>query len=203
MVYDVASTTLLPIPSDDLVLGSLANQVAVETGREPLALQRVLRRAFPYVHVQIQHELAQFGSQRAWYVYRDGWYQLAPQPEWWRRAGLAHVSLDENGRFLDVDEAAAELFALERHDLLGRTWGDFFAPELSRWFGRTMAALRDKRTFETKWLLYRADGAETYAAFRCIRQGPALRCQMAGIGEAAAELPFVPTMEAERVPQPV
>jgi PAS domain S-box-containing protein len=202
MVYDAPSTTLLPIPSDDLVLGSLANQVAVETGLEPLELQRVLRRAFPYVHVQIQDQLAQFGSQRAWYVYRDGWYQLAPQPEWWRRAGLAHVSFDENGRFLDVDEAATELFALDRQELLGRTWSDFFAPELSRWFGGTMAALRDQRTFETRWLLYRADGAETYAELRCVRQGPAPRFQMAVIGEVPADLPFVPTMEAERVLQP-
>jgi PAS domain S-box-containing protein len=200
MVYDAPSTTLLPIPSDDLVLGSLANHVAAETGREPLALQRVLRRAFPYVHVQIQHELAQFGSQRAWYVYRDGWYQLAPQPEWWRRAGLSHVSFDENGRFVDVDEAAADLFALARRDLLGRTWSDFFAPELSRWFDSTMAALRDERTFETKWLLYRADGAETYAELRYVRQGLAPRCHTAVVGEVRSNLLFVPTIEAARVP---
>jgi PAS domain S-box-containing protein len=196
------AATLIPVPSDDAVLGSLANRVVVETGTRPLALERALRRAFPYVRVQIQHELAQLGSRQAWYVYRDGLYQFERLPEWWRREGLAHGSLDEIGRFVQVDEATARLFGLGPRELVGSTVDRFFAPELRSWFADAMSVIRGRDILETKWLLYRPDGAEKYAEFRFVRQGLAPCWHLAVIGTVPTNWLLVPTLDDERVPQP-
>ena len=47
MQYVARATKLIPVPSNDLVLGSLANRVLADEGTTPLALERGLRPAFP------------------------------------------------------------------------------------------------------------------------------------------------------------
>jgi PAS domain S-box-containing protein len=202
MIDAAPAATLIPVPSDDAVMGSLASRVAVETGTKPQALERALRRAFPYVRVQTQHELAQLGSRQAWYVYRDGMFQFERLPEWWRREGLAHVSLDQDGRFVQVDEAATRLFGLPRGELVGSTGGRFFAPELRIWFAEAMSVIRGRDILETKWLLYCPDGAEKYAEFRFVRQGMAPCWHLAVIGMVPSKWLFLPTLDAEPLGQP-
>jgi PAS domain S-box-containing protein len=199
MEYVGSATTLIPVPSDDLVLGSLANRVLAPDGRTPLALERALRPAFPYVSVRIQHELAQIGFKRAWYVYRDGQYQLRLPPEWWRQEGLAHVALDQSDRILEVDDPATRLFGLSRKELVGTTEGHFFASELRSRFADVMSMLRDRRILQTRWLLYRPDGVAKYAEFRFVRDGPPAQRQTAVMMEVPSDELILPKANVLRM----
>jgi PAS domain-containing protein len=186
------ASTLIPVPSDDLFFGSIANRAPVEAASTPGGLERTLRPAFPYVRVRIQHELARFGALPVWYVYRDGLYLLKRWPEWWRHDGLAHFLLDDAGRFVAADGPATRLFGIHRSNLIGMPGGDFFAPELRKSFGKVMSMLDNARTLETRWLVYRPDGGAKYAEFRFVRNRHAEGRYGAVVREVPADWLLVP-----------
>jgi len=71
---------------------------------------------------------------------------------------VAYQSLDEQGRYLDVNDELCALLGQKREELLGRSFGEFWAPELRAEFPARFAALLERGHSSGELRLTRKDG---------------------------------------------
>jgi PAS domain S-box-containing protein len=103
----------------DAALGRLS---PVETE----SLQGELRKAYPAATVQVGDPLGSLGATRRWYVYRDGRSRrTVGGDDWWRDDTLPTTVVGEDGRYVDANSAAEELFGLPRASIVGAATGSF------------------------------------------------------------------------------
>jgi PAS domain-containing protein len=105
-------------PSSDVVFGRYAAQ-AMERMPEPTpaGLELRLRRLYPHARVTVD------GS--AWAVFRDAAGVEEAADQWWRDPGLAVVRYDDQGRILEANPAAEQVFG---RALVGRHWQELVTP---------------------------------------------------------------------------
>jgi PAS domain S-box-containing protein len=125
--------TVVTFPADDavfaervaeLVEGPLARRDDVAS-----ALEARLRRIHPRIGTSFRESMAGFGD-RMLYVYRDGTSLSAFSDDGWAsRADTARVVTDANGRYVDANDAAEELFGVSRDEILGARAGTFTRPD--------------------------------------------------------------------------
>ncbi len=71
---------------------------------------------------------------------------------------VAYQSLDETGRFLDVNDGLCALLGAPREALLGKSFGDFWAPEARAGFAEMFARFVQEGSAHTEVNLLRPDG---------------------------------------------
>ncbi len=139
----------------------------------PDALQRAIRERYPMAVVRAQQELARRGngSGLVWYAFRHGLVGPSEEPADWDEPGLAWGVVDDDRRFVDVNEALAEIVELPREAIVGHAIEEFTNPddptavddiaELWRQFLRSGTA-------ESTIRFNRMDGTERHLAYRIV-----------------------------------
>jgi PAS domain S-box-containing protein len=165
---------LLTFPHDDL-----AFRAHVEAARQRIGgwsesrIQAAIRDAYPEAVVRRASVLAGIEPVARWYAYRDG--RILPRPAdeaWWLEPDLPRTVIDAEGRYLDADESAAELFGVSRQEILAGHAGDFTRHEPDAEVGRRLLALlRDTGRMDSTAIVRRPDGSEWPIEFH-IEPGP-------------------------------
>jgi PAS domain S-box-containing protein len=106
----------------------------------PELLCAELRLAYPDATVHVSDALADIGApDPRWYVYRDRDLAREPAaPEWWWDEQLPRTVLDRDGRYVDANHAAAELFGVDRASIIGAPSGTFTRHEADEDLGRRL-----------------------------------------------------------------
>jgi PAS domain-containing protein len=134
-------------------------------------LERRLRPVHPNVATRRRASVAGFGAE-AIYVFRDG-SALSSSPgddSWVADESTARVVTDDAGRYLEANEAAAILFGVPTHEIVGREAGTFTRPDAliddapALWH-----ALSRKGKLHSVAILKSPDGREERVEFVTIR----------------------------------
>ncbi len=122
------SPVAITFPSVDLTFARFVQRVVGERHDWSIEeLEHRLRRFLPTTRV---HRREISGERpKYWYVFRDGRIALDSGRDWWTREAMAHVTLDGEGTFLEVDETAAEIFGRVRADLIGIAYTEVIPEE--------------------------------------------------------------------------
>jgi PAS domain-containing protein len=128
VTYD--GITLLCFPPHDQVFARLAARLLEGfDAPDPDALQGSLRTTFPEATVRRRESLASLGSGEAWYAYRDGRYSpFTDERPWWAVADVARLEIDDDGHYVDANQAAVELIGIDRAGLASLRTGDLTDP---------------------------------------------------------------------------
>jgi PAS domain S-box-containing protein len=173
----VADLTALTFPADDAVFALRVREALHEladSGGEDIekGLTKRLRQVHPNVATRRRASLAGFGG-RTIYVFRDGTALSSLRDESWTgEVSTARVVTDDEGRYLEANEAAAELFGVTRDEIVGREAGSFTRPDAridqpdALW-----RALSTSGTLHSLAVLRCADGSEESVEFITIRDG--------------------------------
>jgi PAS domain S-box-containing protein len=126
----VSNATLLCFPEIDVAFGSFVRETYASLATPSQeTLERDVRRIYPSTVVRERETLAGFGE-RAFYVYRDGRHSpFGEDGAWWETPECARLVIGPDGRYEDGNEAALELFGVDRDALLQARSGDFTTPE--------------------------------------------------------------------------
>jgi len=122
--------TVATFPRDDAAFASFVRTTLAGLNgesRDPAVLQARLRRWHSRAIVQPQDDLAGFGDDTRWYVYRDGRAGVVSEEGWWLADDAARVEFGHDGTFSSANAAADELIGIEG-GLVGHHWSDLLAP---------------------------------------------------------------------------
>jgi len=127
------SIQLRTFPSVDAEFRLYVRQALAGLGRAtPSRLQRAVRERYPAAVVRVQADLARRGGGApVWYAFRHG--TVAPASELasaidWDAAGIAWAIVDDERRFIDFNEALAEIVEVPREEILGHAIEEFTNP---------------------------------------------------------------------------
>jgi PAS domain S-box-containing protein len=81
------------------------------------------------------------------------------------QAPLGYQSLDEDGRFLEVNETWMETLGYSRSDVIGAWFGDFLAPEYVEPFRERFPLFKSRGAIHSEFEMVRKDGARRAIAF--------------------------------------
>ncbi len=82
-----------------------------------------------------------------------------------RQAPLGYQSLDEDGRFIDVNLAWLETLGYEREEVVGEWFGDFLAPEYVDAFRERFPLFKERGKIHSEFQMIHKDGTRHYVAF--------------------------------------
>lgn len=174
------SFTVLAFPSDDVVLAERVREMlrsAPPGGRvaQPERLRESLRRIYPRLDVRLRDPLGGFGE-RTLYVFRDGAAtgQLGPE-EWIRDDATARLVIDDAGRYVEANVAAAELFGASEEEILGQGAGAFTEPD---------ARIEDAQEL---WRLLESNGRLHSLAVVCRPNGDQVRVEFLTLRDGAGD----------------
>jgi len=133
----------------------------------PEALQAELRKAYPDATVQLGDPLGALGRERRWYAYRDGRAaRTIAADDWWKDERLPTTIVGEDGRYVDANPAAEELFGVSRAAILGALSGSFTRHEDDPGLGtRLFETLRRTGELASTAVVVRPDGREIAIEF--------------------------------------
>jgi PAS domain S-box-containing protein len=169
--------TALPFPTDDAVFAQHVKESlrdAIDTSVEE-AVERLrgrLRRVYPNADARLRAEVAGFGPSPVVYVFRDGTARQTFSDSWIDDTATARLVSDQNGMYVDANDAAAALFGVARDAIVGRQAGSFTKPDTriedtdALW-----RALAVKGRLHSLALVLRPDGTEITLEFVTIRDG--------------------------------
>jgi PAS domain S-box-containing protein len=123
---------IVTFPRDDA-----AFEVHVNLAREQMSswnagtLVDRVRAAYPLAAAKLASPAAHLDPLTdVWYVFRDGVIRPPKRDLTWADdPDAARAVLDQEGRYLDLNEAAAELFGVSREAVIGRPAGSFTSHE--------------------------------------------------------------------------
>jgi PAS domain S-box-containing protein len=125
---------VLCFPADDEVLRKRVHD-ALEHGDEPSAnkardaLLSRMRVVYPRAEVRVRDPLAGFGEPTL-YVFRDGGIASSLGSETWREdPSSARLVTNEEGTYVDANDAAVELLGLNKNQIVGQRAGTFTKPD--------------------------------------------------------------------------
>jgi PAS domain-containing protein len=174
--------TVLTFPTDDWVFGERVADVieAQAPDASPTELAREVERALRTVHSRVaatfRDRLAGFGGEIMMYVFRDGTARSTFESDGWIVDPVtARVVTDEQGMYVDANEAAEALFGVPRDYLLRVRAGSFtrldarIADEDALW-----DVLRRTGKLHSLAVLSRRDGTDVSVEFItiCDEDGP-------------------------------
>ncbi len=169
---------LRTFPSDDQTFHGFSRAVLLRTVRStPGELQVALRERYPAAIVRVQDELARRGDTLVWYAFRYGSIVDAPQttPVDWDGPEVAEGIVDDDRRFVAVDDALARIVELPREQMLGRALEDFTNPDdptIREDMARLWAEFVAARAGESTIRFNRADGRARELAYRIVADDP-------------------------------
>ncbi len=169
---------LRSFPSDDRTFYAFSRAVLLRTVRStPGELQAALRERYPAAIVRVQDELARRGDALVWYAFRYGSIADAPltAPFDWSGDDVAEGIVDDERRFVAVDDALAAIVELPRDLILGRALEDFTNPEdpmIREDMIRLWAEFVSTRLAESTIRFNRADGRPRELAYRIVADDP-------------------------------
>ena len=125
---------VLCFPADDEVLrkrvrDSLgdAEDLSAKAARD--GLRSRLRIVYPRAEVRVRDPLAGFGEPTV-YVFRDGGIASNLESDTWRdEPSSARLVTNDQGTYVDANEAAAELLGLSTDQIVGQPAGTFTRPD--------------------------------------------------------------------------
>lgn len=171
---------LRTFPSTDTAFAAYAREALAGTPTlSTRALQERLRERYPAAVVRAQDDLARRGGDRiAWYAFRYGGVAQAPvgpQSTDWTDPGIAWAIIDDQRRFVDLNDALAAIVEEPREAILGRAIEDFTNPN-DPTIREDLAALWDHfvdaRMAESTIRFNRADGRDRQLAYRIVADDP-------------------------------
>jgi PAS domain S-box-containing protein len=123
----VRSPSVVTVPSTDRAFRVHVDAALARVpGLTAEALAHELRKAYPDASLHVSAAWASLGEGLRWYVYRDGTVaRTATDAEWWRAPELPRTIADANGRYVDANDAACELFGVPRSMVVGARIGSF------------------------------------------------------------------------------
>ncbi|QEN08229.1 PAS domain-containing sensor histidine kinase [Oceanispirochaeta crateris] len=80
-------------------------------------------------------------------------------------APVAYQSLDEEGNFLEVNENWLRITGYERHEVIGRWFGDFLAPGYKEGFQKRFPLFKKRGTIHSEFFLVGKKGELHYISF--------------------------------------
>lgn len=122
------SVNVVTIPSADRAFRAHVDAAIEDLGLKDLsALEARLREAYPTAALHVSSVLgSRVADDARLYVYRDRDAARQPQPgEWWRDEDLPRTVVNDEGRYLDANDAAARLFGVDRSTIVGSAAGRF------------------------------------------------------------------------------
>ena len=145
----------------------------------PAALQDTIRGRYPVAVVRAQEDLARRGTgPLVWYAFRYGTVTGGPagtQSIDWDSRDIAWSILDDERRFVDLNDALAVIVEQPRDAILGRAVEEFTNPDdpsiredLAVLWGQFVAT----RWFESTIRFNRRDGRRRQLAFRIVADDP-------------------------------
>jgi PAS domain S-box-containing protein len=126
-----------------------------------------VRQAYPEATASRASDVAvlEFEAER-WYIYRDGSARGATKDDWADDASLPCAIVGPDGRYIQANEAAAELFGVRRDEIPGRPVGSFTAHESDDEIGRRLMGLADgEGRLASTAIVKRPDGADLRIEF--------------------------------------
>ena len=167
--------TAITFPADDAVFAERVRQVLDHAGADDLggawqALSNELSRVHPQVNVSPRDTLAGFGD-TVLYVFRDGTARRShDRTDWTNHEETARVVTDQTGRYVEANDAAAELFGVSPDQVIGATAGSFTRPDARIEDGNALwHALSRTGELHSLAVVLRPDGTETPVEFLTIR----------------------------------
>ena len=80
-------------------------------------------------------------------------------------APLGYQSLDEEGRFLEVNPAWVETLGYEREEVIGKWFGDFLAPEYVTPFRERFRVFKERGAIHSEFEMIHKNGERRYVSF--------------------------------------
>lgn len=80
-------------------------------------------------------------------------------------APLGYQALDQEGRFIEVNEAWLETLGYRRDEVIGRWFGDFMAPEYVEAFRKRFPVFIDRGKIHSEFYMIHKNGEKRYIAF--------------------------------------
>lgn len=81
------------------------------------------------------------------------------------QAPLGYQSLDENGCFIDVNQAWLATLGYGREEVIGAWFGDFLAPEYVDAFRERFPVFKDRGSIHSEFQMMHKDGSQHFIAF--------------------------------------
>lgn len=81
------------------------------------------------------------------------------------RAPLGYQSLDENGNFIEVNQAWLETLGYEKEEVIGKWFGDFIAPEYIDGFKERFPIFKKQGRVHSEFEMIHKNGERRYIAF--------------------------------------
>jgi PAS domain S-box-containing protein len=102
-------------------------------------LAREIRQAYPNASVHVGNAWADLRQASRWYVYRDpSVARQASNGDWWHDPDLPRTVAEANGRYVDANEAASQLFGVPRATIVGASIGSFTRHEDDQALGQRL-----------------------------------------------------------------
>ncbi len=155
---------VLTFPQDDLAFRAHVDAARAALARwDPGRVEAQIRLAYPNAVVRAADRFGQLESGwRTWYVYRDGGIGAAASDDpWWLDETLPRTVMAADGRYVDANHAAADLFGCTRDAVCAGRAGDFTRHESDgEVASRLFATLRDTGRLHSTAIVVRPDGTE-------------------------------------------
>lgn len=122
------SVNVVTIPSADRAFRAHVDAAIEDLGlRDVPALEARLREAYPTAVLHVSSVMGSLaGDDARLYAYRDRDAARQPLPgDWWCDETLPRTVVNDEGRYLDANDAAARLFGVDRSTIVGSTAGRF------------------------------------------------------------------------------
>ena len=166
----------LVFPADDYVFAERVREILDEDANIDAALtalNRQLAVVHPRIAVSVRSPLAGFGGGPVVYVYRDGSaLSRLGRDDWARDPSTARLVTDTTGSYIEVNEEAAVLFGVGRHEIIGRRAGSFTRPDARIQDADALwKALETTGRLHSLAVVRRADGEEIPVEFVTVRDG--------------------------------
>ena len=81
------------------------------------------------------------------------------------RAPLGYQSLDEDGRFIEVNQAWLDALGYQREEIIGKWFGDFLPPELVNAFRERFPLFKAAGKIHSEFQMFHKDGRKRFIAF--------------------------------------
>ncbi|HSK51238.1 MAG TPA: PAS domain-containing protein [Clostridia bacterium] len=171
---------LRTFPSTDTAFAAFARE-ALEGATRPSTriLQEQLRQRYPAAVVRAQDDLARRGGGGiVWYAFRYGGVAQAPvgpRSTDWTDPDIAWAIIDDERRFVDLNDALAAIVEEPRDAIIGRAIEEFTNPD-DPTIREDLAALWshfvEARVAESTIRYNRADGRYRQLAYRIVADDP-------------------------------
>ena len=173
-----ADVQLRAFPSDDRSFRAFVRAALLRTtAATPSEVQARVRERYPVAVIRIQDELARRGDALVWYAFRYGSVIDAPvvAPVPWDEAGTAEAVIDDDRRFVSVNDELVAIVELPRDSILGRPLEDFTNPDdptIRDDMAAMWAEFVETRVAESSIRFNRLDGTPRELAFRLVADEP-------------------------------